>query len=236
MSEVLIIIPAYNEAANIVNVINSIKDYYPEYDIVVINDGSEDNTGPLAESTNKAYVVHLPYNIGIGGSVQTGFKFAKKHDYKIACQFDGDGQHMIQEIQKIIEPIEKMEADCVIGSRFAQKQDCYKPNTLRMLGIFILRFFSFLIVHQRISDQTSGFRAYNKKSIAFLAKHYPKDYPEPEIIILLGRNGFTIKEVFTEMRERQGGISSIPFYRGPYYIIKVLLAMAMAALRSKKMN
>ena len=112
----------------------------------------------------------------------------------------------------------------------------YQPNSMRLIGIYILRFFSFLFVKQRIADQTSGFRAYNRKTIEFLAEHYPVDYPEPELIILLGNNNFRMKEVFTQMRERQGGVSSIPSWKGPYYIVKVLLSMAMAALRSKKIT
>jgi len=128
------------------------------------------------------------------------------------------------------------EADCVIGSRFIQKAQTYQPSSFRLLGIYILRFFSFLFVGQRIADQTSGFRAYNRKAIEFLAAHYPVDFPEPELIILLGKNEFIMKEVFTQMRERQGGVSSIPTWKGPYYIVKVLLSMTMAALRSKKIN
>ncbi len=236
MSKVLVIIPAYNEAENIQNVIQEIKHSFPAFDIVVVNDGSKDDTGLLAEQTNLAYVINLPYNMGIGAGVQTGLKFAINHNYDLALQFDGDGQHLIEELKKIIEPIEKNEADCVIGSRFIQKTENYKPTSLRLLGIYILRFFSYAYVNQRIADQTSGFRAYNRKAMEFLAVHYPIDYPEPELIILLARNKFRLMEVFTQMRERQGGVSSIPTWKGPYYIIKVLLAMTMAAIRSRKIK
>lgn len=234
MNKVLVIIPAYNEAETIVDIIFSINQEFPIYDILVVNDGSLDETGFLAEKTNLASVVDLPYNMGIGACVQTGFKFAKEHHYDIALQFDGDGQHLIEEITKIINPIEAMEADCIIGSRFIQKQKNYQPTSFRLMGIYTLRFFSFIFVGQWIADQTSGFRAYNRKTIEFLAENYPVDYPEPELIILLARNDFKIKEVFTQMRERQGGVSSIPAWKGPYYISKVLLSMAMAALRSRK--
>jgi glycosyltransferase involved in cell wall biosynthesis len=234
MEKVLVIIPAFNEAVNIVEVIRLIKNDYPAFDLLVVNDGSTDETSKLAKKTKSAYVIDLPYNMGIGASVQTGFKFAKKHDYQIALQFDGDGQHLIAEIKKIITPILTGESDCVIGSRFIQNAQTYKPASFRLMGIYILRFFSFIFVGQRIADQTSGFRAYNRKSIVFLATHYPVDFPEPEVIILLGKNNFKMKEVFTQMQERQGGISSIPLWKGPYYIIKVLLSMTMAALRSKK--
>lgn len=236
MDKVLVIIPAFNEEENIVEVITAIKQSYPSFDLLVVNDGSADNTGRLAENTNQAYVINLPYNMGIGASVQTGFKFAKTHEYQIALQFDGDGQHLIEEISKIIEPIKSDEADCVIGSRFIQKSQTYQPTSLRLIGIYILRLFSYIFVRQQIADQTSGFRAYNRKAIEFLATHYPVDFPEPELIILLGKNRFRMKEVFTQMRERQGGVSSIPIWKGPYYIVKVLLSMTMAALRSKKIN
>ena len=236
MEKVLVIIPAFNEAASIVEVISAVKLAYPTFDLLVVNDGSADETGKLAEKTKLAYVINLPYNMGIGASVQTGFKFAKKHDYQIALQFDGDGQHMIEEISKIIKPISAAEADCVIGSRFIQKAPTYQPTSFRLLGIYVLRLFSYIFVRQRIADQTSGFRAYNRKAIEFLAAHYPVDFPEPELIILLGKNEFKMKEVFTQMRERQGGVSSIPTWKGPYYIVKVLLSMTMAALRSKKIN
>ena len=234
--KILVIIPAFNEAASIVEVVTAVNQEYPTFDLLVVNDGSADETGKLAERTQLAFVINLPYNMGIGASVQTGFKFAKKFDYQIALQFDGDGQHMIEEISKIIKPIMNGEADCVIGSRFIQKAQTYQPSSFRLLGIYILRFFSFLFVGQRIADQTSGFRAYNRKAIEFLAAHYPVDFPEPELIILLGKNEFIMKEVFTQMRERQGGVSSIPTWKGPYYIVKVLLSMTMAALRSKKIN
>ncbi len=236
VKKVLVIIPAFNEAENIVSVISEVKERYPNYDVLVVNDGSRDRTGFLAEQTKNAFVVHLPYNMGIGASVQTGFKFAKNNNYDIALQVDGDGQHLIEEIEKIIGPIENEMADCAIGSRFIQDKKNYKPRTFRLLGIYLLRMISFLLIRQRIADQTSGFRAYNRKAIKFLAVHYPVDYPEPELIILLGRNDFRIVEVFTQMRERQGGISSIPVWRGPYYMTKVILSMTMAALRSKKIK
>lgn len=234
-SDIIIIIPAYNEEESITDVILSLAAMYPSYDILVVDDGSNDDTANLARSTNQASVISLPYNIGIGGSVQTGFKFARKYGYQYAIQFDGDGQHLVEEIDRILTPVMKNVADCVIGSRFIQDYDNYKPDYFRRMGIYILRLFSFLYIGQRITDQTSGFRAFNKECINILADYYPKDYPEPEVIILLGMNNCEIKEVFTEMRERQGGVSSISNWQGPYYITKVLLAMSMARLQ-KKLN
>jgi len=235
-SKVLVVIPAYNEAANIAEVIHSINQEFPHFDIVVVNDASEDDTGEIASQTKLAEVIHLPFNLGIGGCVQTGFKYAFQHQYDIALQFDGDGQHLIREIKTILSPIYDGSADCVIGSRFVQDDESFRPASIRMLGIRLIRSVSYVIIRQYITDQTSGFRAYNKHTIEFLANTYPDHYPEPELIVILGINKFRIKEVFTQMRERQGGISSIPLWKGPYYIIRVILAMLMASLRTKKIH
>ena len=235
-NKTLIIVPAFNESETIVNLIIALKNKDPNWDILVINDGSTDLTGSLAESTRLAHVVNLPYNLGIGASVQTGFKYAFNNDYDYALQFDGDGQHRVEEIEKLLEILKNQEADVAIGSRFNKKHDGFKSQPLRRLGIKIFEYFSFILIHQRITDHTSGFRAYNKKAIAFLKDNYPVDFPEPEVIILLGRNGFKIKEVFTQMLERQGGVSSISITKGPYYMIKVMLSMFMASIRSKQIK
>jgi glycosyltransferase involved in cell wall biosynthesis len=232
-SEVLVIVPAYNEAQNIEKVINDLSSTKGDWDILVINDASRDNTSELARSTGKATVIDLPYNLGIGGGVQTGFKYARKNGYKFTLQFDGDGQHNAEEIQKLIGIVKSGEADVAIGSRFTQKHDGFKSSFLRRIGIRSFEFFSYFLIRQRITDHTSGFRAYNEKALCFLSEHYPTDYPEPEVVILLGRNGFRMKEVFTQMHERKGGISSIPVHKGPYYMTKVMLSMFMAAIRTK---
>jgi glycosyltransferase involved in cell wall biosynthesis len=203
---------------------------------VIINDASTDNTSEIAKSTKMAYVVDLPVNLGIGGSVQTGFKFAKQKGYDIALQFDGDGQHQVEEIEKLLQIIMNDEADVAIGSRFNKKHEGFKSSVLRRVGIKIFEWLSFLLIRQRITDHTSGFRAFNKKAIHFLAVNYPSDYPEPEVVVTLGKNNFRMKEVFTQMQERQGGVSSISFTKGPYYMIKVMLSMIMAAIRSKSYN
>lgn len=232
--KILVVVPAYNEAENIVDVIESIVEAYPNFDVLVVNDGSKDHTSELAKATQKCQVVDLPFNLGIGGCVKTGLQYACDNEYDIAVQFDGDGQHLISEIEIILGPIIEGTADCVIGSRFVQDDESYRPTSIRMLGIKLLRLVSYLIIKQYISDQTSGFRSYNKKAFELLAYAYPDQYPEPEIIVTLGKNDFRIKEKFTEMRERQGGISSIPVWKGPYYILSVLLAMLMASYRIKK--
>ena len=234
--DVLIIIPVYNESASIGKLIYKLSSKYPEYDILVVNDSSTDKSGEIAESTQKTSVIHLPINLGIGGCVQTGFKYAKKHNYKFALQFDGDGQHKVEEIKKLIKPLRKKEVDVVIGSRFNVHNSSFKTDIARRIGIKIFEFLSYLLIRQHITDHTSGFRSYNKKAINFLADNYPTDFPEPEVVILLGRNRFIIKEVFTQMQKRQGGVSSIPLTKGPYYMIKVILSMLMASMRSRIVN
>lgn len=221
----LVIVPAYNEAANISNVIDSVSKADKLFDILVVNDGSTDNTGQIAESTGKAFVINLPCNLGIGGGVQTGFKFAVMYDYDIALQFDGDGQHNISEISKLLSPIRKDEADVVIGSRFCEKNHGFRSTRLRRVGIRIFEFVNSILIKQKITDNTSGFRAYNKKTIKFLAENYPLDYPEPEAVILLGKNGFRLKEVSVIMDKRQGGKSSISGLTSFYYMVKVLLSI-----------
>lgn len=233
MKRILIIVPAYNEKDNIGKVIHKLYAENRNWDILVINDASTDNTSAIARETGHAEVINLPFNLGIGGCVQTGFLYARNKDYNFALQFDGDGQHSAEEIHKLLEIVMKKEADVAIGSRFSRKHDGFKSSSYRRIGIRIFEWFSYLLIQQRITDHTSGFRAYNRKAIHFLADHYPSDYPEPEVVILLGKNGFKIKETFTQMHERKGGVSSIPLTKGPYYMIKVMLAMFMSSIRSK---
>jgi len=233
MADTLVIVPAYNEAENIEKVLHDLSSNKTEWDIVVVNDCSRDNTSLLAKNINLATVIDLPYNLGIGGCVQTGFKYARNSHYKIVLQFDGDGQHNASEIQKLIEIVKSGGADVAIGSRFNKKHDGFKSSVFRRIGIKVFEYFSYVLIRQRITDHTSGFRAYNRSSLCFLADHYPTDYPEPEVVILLGRNGFKMKEVFTEMHERKGGLSSIPLHKGPYYMVKVMLSMFMASIRTK---
>jgi glycosyltransferase involved in cell wall biosynthesis len=233
MNKILVIVPAYNEQDNIQQVIFKLSSAGRGWDILVINDASTDKTSDLARSTGLARVIDLPFNLGIGGGVQTGFRYARDNAYDYAMQFDGDGQHSVDEIDKLLDIVMNGKADVAIGSRFNQKHDGFKSSQFRRVGIRIFEWFSFILIRQRITDHTSGFRAYNRKAIEFLAKYYPGDYPEPEVVILLGRNGFTIRETFTQMHERQGGVSSIPLTKGPYYMMKVMLAMFMSSIRAK---
>ena len=230
-ADILVIVPAYNEEKAIKKVIEDLKSIALDLDILVINDGSADNTSEAARATGQAVVVDLPKNLGIGGAVQTGFKYACRLGYPIAVQFDGDGQHIASEIPKLLAAIDGRCANMVIGSRFLQKHEGFRSTFVRRMGIRVFEVMNSLLIGQRITDNTSGFRAYDRETIQFLAKHYPVDYPEPEAVILLGRNGFRIGEVFTLMRERQAGDSSISGIKGGYYMVKVMLAVFMTALR-----
>ena len=233
MHKILIIVPAYNESKTIVDVINALHEVSDQWDIVIVNDCSSDNTASLASETKKAYVINLPVNLGIGGAVQTGFLFAVRNNYNIAVQFDGDHQHYTSEITKIIQPIVDKQADVVIGSRFLEKSDSWKSSLLRRVGIKLFEIANFLLTKQRITDNTSGFRAYNYKAIQFLSKNYPVDYPEPEAVIILNKNDFIIKEVFVRMKERTSGRSSIAGLKSFYYMTKVMLGILMHAMRPK---
>lgn len=226
----LAIIPAFNESDNILNTINDLVKNYPVIDILVVNDASTDNTTEIVKST-KAFIIDLSINLGIGGAVQTGFKFAMLNNYDIALQFDGDGQHKANEIENLLNPIINNEADVVIGSRFIDKADGFKSTKLRRVGIKLFEIVSKRLIGKAVTDCTSGFRAYNRRTIELLANNYPSDYPEPEAVILLGKKCFRIQEVFVTMQERQGGVSSISGLKSIYYMIKVLLAMLMQFMR-----
>lgn len=229
-SNTLIIIPAFNEEKNIAQVLKELHSTCRDMDLLVINDGSQDDTSHRAQDTGLAVVIDLQKNLGIGGAVQTGFKYARTHGYERAVQFDGDGQHIAVEIDKLLEPLSR-NFDMVIGSRFLDNKQGYRSTFMRRRGIRLFQRVNSVLIGQKITDNTSGFRAYNHSAITFLADHYPEDYPEPETVILLGKNGFNMTEVEVQMRRRQGGSSSISGIKGGYYMAKVLLAILMTALR-----
>jgi len=233
-SKVLIIIPAFNEEATIVTVIEELKRECPDYSVLVVNDASSDNTSTLARSTGLAKVIDLSVNLGIGGAVQTGLRYANRHNFDCAVQFDADGQHQACDVPQLVNLVLSNECDVAIGSRFIGDSNRYESDILRRFGIRIFEFISILLIRKRIRDHTSGFRAFNKDSISFIMREYPVDYPEPEIVVLLARNKFRIKEIFTQMYSRQGGVSSIPVYKGPYYMLKVMIAMIMACIRPRE--
>ena len=221
--KILIIIPAYNEEASLPGVIQDLKEHIPAADVLVVNDGSIDDTAQIARKIN-VKVLDLPFNLGIGGAVQSGFLYAERNGYDIAVQFDGDGQHLAGEINKLIEPIVTKQADLVVGSRFLAIGR-YRAPIFRKMGIAIFSFILSRILGITVTDSTSGFRAANRRVIEFFAHTYPDDYPEVEALVLLHKVGLRITEVPVTMRERTGGKSSITPLRSLYYMTKVLMAI-----------
>jgi glycosyltransferase involved in cell wall biosynthesis len=226
------IVPARNEEAAIAGVLDELRAYDPALDVVVVDDGSVDGTAAVARSRG-AVVVRLPFNLGIGGAVQTGFKYALEHGYDEAVRLDGDGQHIPAELPKLIGPLEAGDADIVVGSRFAagDGEADYKAPFARRAGI---RFFSrivSLLVRQRVTDTTSGFQALNRRGIALFAADYPHDYPEVEATVMVVKNRLRLKEVRVAMREREHGRSSINALRSIYYVLKVTLALFVGVFR-----
>ncbi|MFQ6043733.1 MAG: glycosyltransferase family 2 protein [Candidatus Poribacteria bacterium] len=234
MKKIIAIIPAYNEQEAIGEVVRDVRKHIPEADVLVINDGSIDHTEQRAKECG-ALVISLPYNLGIGGAVQTGYKFAKDFGYDIAIRLDGDGQHNPADADKLIKPIESGQADVVIGSRYIKTDEgaakSYKASFCRLLGAKFFGFITSCIVRQKIADTTSGFQAVNRRVIDFYENEYPTDYPEVETILLLHRAGYRILEAPVSMKQRQAGKTSITPIRSAYYVIKVLLSLFIGLLR-----
>lgn len=228
--KIIAIVPAYNEAGNIELLIDQLREV--EIDVIVINDKSTDGTLTVLKKMKVNYI-DLPCNLGIGGAVQTGYSYAVEKGYDIAIQVDGDGQHDPKYINELIEPIINNQADMIIGSRYINKQG-FQSTLIRRLGI---RYFSILIkllTGTRITDPTSGFRACNFKIMEYFSIYYPIDYPEPESITALLRQGYRIKEIPVEMLERRSGLSSINFLKSIYYMVKVTLAILIDIIRKNK--
>jgi hypothetical protein len=229
--KILLIIPAYNEEKNIrktyVNILDYNKKYKTNYDVIVINDGSKDKTEKVLNDNNIPHI-KLITNLGIGGAVQTGYKYAYLNDYDIAIQFDGDGQHDINYVDRIIKPIIDNKTDMVIGSRFIDKKESkFQSSFLRRLGIKIISFFIKLKTNKRIYDTTSGFRAINKKLIKEFSNYYPTEYPEPISTVYVLNKKYKIKEVPVNMKEREEGTSSIKTWKSIYYMINVILTILL---------
>lgn len=224
----LLIIPAYNEAGNIEKVVNNIILNYPEYDYIIINDGSKDNTERICLE-NGYHVLNLPINMGIGGAVQTGYCYARDNDYDLAVQIDGDGQHDVGFLAGMIKLIEDGQADVVIGSRFVEREG-FQSSQIRRIGINFLSNLAWILTGVKVKDITSGYRAVNRMFINIFAEDYPSDYPEPEAIVIAAVYGGKIKEYPVVMRERENGESSITLKRSIYYMIKVTLAMLIRRL------
>lgn len=225
---VLIIIPAYNEAENIERVVGHMMEEAPQYDYLVVNDGSTDNTLELCRKANFNYL-DLPINMGIGGAVQAGYVYAHKNNYDIAVQMDGDGQHDIAYLDEMLKPILDHQADVVIGSRFLEKEG-FQSSAGRRVGINILSGLIRLTTGRRIMDVTSGYRAVNRMFIDIYSRDYPTDYPEPEAIVAAIMHRGSVKEIPVQMKAREGGTSSITFKKSIYYMIKVSLAILICRL------
>jgi glycosyltransferase involved in cell wall biosynthesis len=223
------IVPALNEEVTVGRVIDEIRRFDPGFDIVVVDDGSTDRTAGVAADRG-AHVLRLPFNLGIGGAMQTGYRFAFEHGYDVAAQIDGDGQHDPSQLPAILAPVLAGEADVCVGSRFTGK-GAYRSSFTRRVGIRIFARVVSAIVRQKVTDTTSGFRAVNRKGIALFAADYPHDYPEVEATVMLVKHKLRLKEVPVEMRERGGGASSITALRSIYYMTKVLLAIFVGLFR-----
>lgn len=228
--KVILIIPAHNEEASIEKTISSIKGY----DYIVVNDGSTDRTEQILIKNNYNHL-NLSFNLGIGGAVQTGYKYALENGYDIAVQFDADGQHDAKSINDLIQPIKDNTANFVIGSRFIRKNsDNFKSSFMRRVGIRLISNVIFIFSKTRIYDTTSGFRAADKKVITHFAEKYPKEYPEPVSDYELIKLGYKVIEAPVKMHKREAGKSSIHTWKSAYYVINVLLSIFIIKIRRIK--
>lgn len=235
--KILIIIPAYNEEENILktyqNIINYNKKNNTNYDVIVINDGSKDNTSKICHEKNIP-IIDLIHNLGIGGAVQTGYKYAYENDYDIAVQFDGDGQHDIRYVKTITKPIIEGKANMVIGSRFIDKKESnFQSSFARRIGINLISFVIKLKARKKIYDTTSGFRAIDKNVIKLFSKSYPVEYPEPISTVSVIKKEGKIMEVPVSMNERTAGKSSITAWKSAYYMINVFISILIIGRRVK---
>ena len=225
--KVLVIIPCYNEEKNIQNTVTDlIKN---NYDYIIINDGSKDKTLEVIKENNFNYI-NLSNNLGIGAAVQTGYNYAYDNNYDIAIQFDGDGQHDVEYIKRIIEPIKNKKAAMVIGSRFVGNESEFKSTQIRRVGINILSFLLKIFSKKTIKDMTSGFRAVNREIIEIFARNYPQEYPEPVTNLIIAKRNFIIEEVSVKMKERKHGKSSINALKSAYYMFNVILLFIIIIL------
>ncbi|MDB5243043.1 MAG: glycosyl transferase family 2 [Spirosoma sp.] len=230
---VLVVVPCYNEQAAIAQVVAEINEVKQQnnltIDVLVVNDRSTDNSLAIIQKLNCHYV-DLPVNLGIGGAMHAGYKYAYRHGYDVAVQMDGDGQHPAEELPKILKPIFDGQADVVIGSRFLERTG-FQSTFARRLGIRYFRWLNQFLIGKSIHDSTSGFRAFNRRTISIANAYYPDEYPEPESIVQFGLHKLRILEVPVVMRERQGGTSSITLAKSVYYMFKVTMGTLFLYIR-----
>ena len=233
-SRKLAVVPAYNEAASVGDVVRKLRTHAPDYDIVVVDDGSTDATARIAEDAG-ACVLRLPFNLGIGGAVQAGFRFALENGYDYAVQVDGDGQHEPGEIRRLEAAMRRERVDMVCGSRFLTEDHKYPAPISRRTGIHLFAFLLSRFVGQRVSDPTSGFRLYNRRGISVFARDYPHDYPEVEAVLMVHWHRLRMCEEPVRMLTRNGGVSSINGSgKSAYYMVKVLLAICVGVARQRQ--
>ncbi|MDO8512117.1 MAG: glycosyltransferase family 2 protein [bacterium] len=228
--KIAIIIPAYNEEKCLKASIDAIKVSCPQGDIIVVNDASTDKTKEIALSIPNITLLDLPINLGIGGAMRTGLTYVHRNNYDIAMQVDGDGQHDPVFIPNLLEVLNNDKADMVIGSRFL-KREGFTSSPMRILGIRIFSFLIYIVTGKYVSDSTSGFRLYNKQALAYAAKHYPTDFPEPESIVMMFQRGFRLNEIPVIMKERQGGVSSVRPIKAAYFVASNSIAILISAIK-----
>jgi glycosyltransferase involved in cell wall biosynthesis len=225
----LAIIPAFNERGSVGSVVRGLKRALPELDVVVIDDGSTDDT--CRQVPPGTAVVSLPFNLGIGGAMQTGYRYAALNHYDVAVQVDADGQHRPSQVRRLVNALQHSDADMIVGSRFMEPTRRYRQSFIRKGGAWVLRASIRSLTGLTITDCTSGFRAANRKVIHAFAHWYPEDYPEPEVILLLHRAGFQVREMPVRMRRRRSGQSSINVFSGLFYVAKVVTCLFLDMVR-----
>jgi glycosyltransferase involved in cell wall biosynthesis len=225
----LVIVPVFNERGSVSKVVRRLRQSLPDFDVLVIDDGSTDDT--LRQIPAGVTVVSLPFNLGIGGAMQTGYKYAALHGYDVAVQVDGDGQHRPSEVRRLVDCVINGGVDLAVGSRFLSPTK-YRQTLVRRVGAYMLGLLIRMLTGLWMTDCTSGFRAANRRVIRAFAHWYPEDYPEPEVILLLHRTGYAIGEFSVRMRHRRNGQSSIGLLEGLFYVLKVTTCLLLDMVRA----